>query len=85
MRDFFGNLVPRFSVLPLSLSLTPWGRVGENPGNGVVFLPVCQEFGKSSCIKIIYFFVANANQPGKRSLVSPMKASNRTAWLRFSN
>ena len=32
------NLVPRFSLLTLvslRLSLAPWGRVGENPGNEV--------------------------------------------------
>ena len=28
------NLVPRFSLLPVSLA--PLGRVGENPGNEVV-------------------------------------------------
>ena len=40
--------------LSLSLSLTPCGQVGENPGNWVVFSPVCQEFGKSSCIKYTF-------------------------------
>ena len=39
---------------PTPLSLTPWGWVGENPGNGVVFLPVCQQFRKSSCIKYTF-------------------------------
>ena len=33
----------------------------------------------------IYFFAANANQQGKHSLVSPMKACYRAAWLWFSN
>ena len=33
----FNKLVPRFSLPPVSLSLAPWERVRENPGNEVVF------------------------------------------------
>ena len=77
--EFFCQPCPQV-LSPTPLSLTPWGWVGENPGNGGSFfacLPAIQEI----IMYQIYFFAANANQQGKHSLVSPMKARDRAAWL----
>ena len=54
----------------------PWER-----GSFFACLPAIQEI----IMYQIYFFAANANQQGKHSLVSPMKARDRAAWLGFSN
>ena len=54
----------------------PWER-----GSFFACLPAIQEI----IMYQIYFFAAYANQQGKHSLVSPMKARYRAAWLWFSN
>ena len=80
MWDFFCQ--PHSQVLsptPLSLSHSMWTGRREPWERGCFF--ACLSGIHEIIMHQIYFFAANANQQGKHSLVSPMKACSRAAWL----